>query len=120
VADTVAAGKKADAGKKVLIARFHLYAHVPLTCCFALQPLVLKFGINHITDLVENRTAKLVRCSSCFSIMFPAPHLLMPCVFNACLCARSLFRIIFLSFCTQRASPAIVLHTLDPLFAPCF
>jgi len=39
VADTVAAGKKADAGKK---------------------PLVLKFGINHITDLVENRTAKLV------------------------------------------------------------
>jgi hypothetical protein len=43
-----------------------------LTPSFSLQPLVLKFGINHITDLVENRTAKLVRCSRYVAIVFSA------------------------------------------------
>ena len=75
VAETVAAGKKADAGKKVqfpLASRRGCSAMRPPTPSCPpsaariltpplTQPIVLKFGINHITDLVENRTAKLVR-----------------------------------------------------------
>ncbi len=37
------------------------------------QPVVLKFGINHITELVENRTAKLVRaCCSATKLIIAA------------------------------------------------
>ena len=62
-----------------------------LTSFASPQPVVLKFGINHITELVENRTAKLVRA-----------------------CARLHPQRLLHSIVARPLSPARVTHILHP------
>jgi hypothetical protein len=88
VADTVAAGKKADAGKKVRIARFHFYKHVPLTCCFAhCSPSCSSSAST--TSRISSRTGPPSWCvaaaafQSCFQLRISSCR-----VFSTRVCAR--------------------------------